>query len=511
MNDKCFGLAKNLARLFACRRVMQLGIVTFLGFSAATQFGWPARATDFKRGPLVQISGLSPFRDCTLVSAGNPGVFPGVLFPDDAGAETFVAVNPANAKNLVATWIPGGGKGRLVCASLDGGRRWQQVVVPGLTLCTGGTLQRVWDPWIAFAPNGVLYETGVSFSGGGSGDFKAINVSKSADGGLHWSSPTLLEASSDPRFAVDKPSVTTDPTDARYAYATWDQIANGNRDFMKFSRTTDGGNTWEPARVVFDPGESDQVNDPTILVSPTGMVFAFFVVLPFANANGGSQKDGILTLIRSEDKGLTWSAAIPVARVPATTVTDPDTGGAVGTLGSFPQFFSVTVDAQSCQLHAVWEDTRFSGGQFTGVAFTTSADGGLTWSTPIAVSQTPATVAPVNRNAFLPSVAVAADGTIGVTYYDFRFNDSGLGALTDYWLVHCHPSSPTACTDASNWRSETRLTDASFDLEKSVMVSYSLWLGDYEGLATAGNDFVAVWAMPSGADPNRIFFRRVGP
>src|ERR1041385_8629143 len=29
MNDKCFGLAKNLARLFACRRVMQLRIVTF--------------------------------------------------------------------------------------------------------------------------------------------------------------------------------------------------------------------------------------------------------------------------------------------------------------------------------------------------------------------------------------------------------------------------------------------------------------------------------------------------
>jgi hypothetical protein len=86
---------------------------------------------------------------------------------------------------------------------------------------------------------------------------------------------------------------------------------------------------------------------------------------------------------------------------------------------------------------------------------------------------------------------------------------------TDYWLVHCHPTTPTACADPANWRSEVRLTDASFDLETSVYLRGTdcpcLWLGDYEGLASVGNDFVAVWAMPTGAQPNRIFFRRVGP
>ena len=47
-------------------------------------------------------------------------------------------------------------------------------------------------------------------------------------------------------------------------------------------------------------------------------------------------------------------------------------------------------------------------------------------------------------------VAVAADGTIGVSYYDFRFNDATSGALTDYWLVYCHPSNRKPATDTAN-------------------------------------------------------------
>ena len=37
------------------------------------------------------------------------------------------------------------------------------------------------------------------------------------------------------------------------------------------------------------------------------------------------------------------------------------------------------------------------------------------------------------------------------------------------------------------------------------------FVGDSDGLATVGNDFVAVWSMPSGTDQGNIYFRRVGP
>jgi hypothetical protein len=110
---------------------------------------------------------------------------------------------------------------------------------------------------------------------------------------------------------------------------------------------------------------------------------------------------------------------------------------------------------------------------------------------------------------------VAADGTVAVTYYDFRNNTPAPGALTDYWLAFCHPSASAPATNSANWR-EVRLTDTSFDLEQapsrtSLGFSGSFYLGDYEGLAAAGNDFVAVWGMPNGSATSQesIYFRRV--
>ena len=77
---------------------------------------------------------------------------------------------------------------------------------------------------------------------------------------------------------------------------------------------------------------------------------------------------------------------------------------------------------------------------------------------------------------------VAADGTVGVTCYDFRNNTPAAGAPTDYWLVHCHAS----CTNPANW-SETHVA-GSFDLE-TAPVARGYFLGNYEGLASSGSTF----------------------
>lgn len=52
------------------------------------------------------------------------------------------------------------------------------------------------------------------------------------------------------------------------------------------------------------------------------------------------------------------------------------------------------------------------------------------------------------------------DGTVHVTYYDFRNNtpaDDILG--TDMWAVHCHAASEN-CASPSAWDEETRVTPA---------------------------------------------------
>ena len=129
-------------------------------------------------------------------------------------------------------------------------------------------------------------------------------------------------------------------------------------------------------------------------------------------------------------------------------------------VGDFPDF---AVDRLSGRLYAVWADGRFSGGAATGIALSVSADGGLSWSAPVKINQTPTNIPAGNQQAFLPSVAVAADGTVGVTYFDFRNNTPAPGLPTDYWFVHADPGSNPS--DPASWRQELRLTGTSFDLE----------------------------------------------
>src|SRR5206468_4574659 len=103
---------------------------------------------------------------------------------------------------------------------------------------------------------------------------------------------------------------------------------------------------------------------------------------------------------------------------------------------------------------AVWSDGRFSGFTHDDVALSRSTDGGLTWSTPIKANASPAGVA-----AFTPSVDVASDGTVAVSYYDFRNNTTDPGTLpTDAFAVFSHDGGLT-------FGGELRLTSQSFDLD----------------------------------------------
>jgi hypothetical protein len=488
----------------------------------------PRRRPAFRRSPqrpLRRRLELELLEDRSLLSGVTLGPLIDLSDPDVLAAcgsngaekESYIAVNPANPNNIVVTWFGGGALGTVTAVSLDGGSNWQQVIVPGATQCTGGSpeFQNVADPWLSFAPNGDLYHSSISFniaSGGG------VFVSKSVDGGLDWTSRVLLEESTDNHTGLDKDSVTADPTHSRFAYAVWTQdhiggsnpYYNINHGVLRFSRTTDGGATWEPARTIFDPGSNNRAIDAQVVVMPDGTLAAVFVDLLFTNPNGSGQKVAVLSVIHSTDQGQTWSAPIQGPTLPSFQITDPENGVPIANMASYPVFFAPVAIDRSGNLYVVFEDNRFSGGQSSSIAFTMSPDGGRTWSKPIAVNQTPTNIPVANRNAFLPSVAVAADGTIGVTYYDLRFNDPNPGLPTDYWLVQCHPSATAPATDPANWGSEVRLTNSSFNLEgapRPAINGGAYFLGDYEGLTTVGNDFLAAWGQPHDTDPDSVYFR----
>lgn len=133
----------------------------------------------------------------------------------------------------------------------------------------------------------------------------------------------------------------------------------------------------------------------------------------------------------------------------------------------------------------VWQDARFSGGVVDGIALSQSTDGGLTWSAPVQVNRYPAVA------AFTPSVHVRNDGTIDVTYYDFRSNTADPATLpTDEWLARSR--------DGLTWR-ESRVSRA-FDLAKAP-VARGLFLGDYQALVSLGPLFLPFYVKTTdGAD-----------
>jgi hypothetical protein len=454
-------------------------------------------------GPLVQVSGTSPF-------APQPG------FYSSAEVEPYLAVNPTNPKNMVGVWTQdmltsgGGGQGIGVAVTFNGGKSWKTGVMPGVTLASGGAYQAAGDSWLSFAPNGDLYFTCLSAdapAGNFSPSPSAILFEKSTDRGLTWTSPssppiTLIQ-STNPKVFPDKPSITADSTAKGYAYAVWDQSTTSGKGPVMFTRTTDGGQSWETPRTIYDSGNNQVDIGNQILVLPNGALCDFFNVFPFKGGN----HSGTLSLIQSSDKGRTWSStATQVSSMLSVGITDPDTGQPVDAWPAV--MFDVAVDPHNGNLYAVWQDARFSNFQHDSIAFSMSTDGGVTWSAPIQINQTPTNIPSGDQQAFLPSIAVAADGTVAVTYYDFRFNDATPGLATDYWLVEGNPTGSGGLANPANWGNEVRLTNQSFDMEKAAVWSgKGLFLGDYQGFAAAGNSFGAFFAATNGSDPGDIFFR----
>jgi hypothetical protein len=454
----------------------------------------------------IPISGASPF------TAGCSGhAEPGTNFRGTE-VEPWISVNRASPDNLAAAWQQdrwdnGGSHGLVNGVSFDGGATWSTSYAlfsrcalraaglnPDDPAQPGHLWDRATDPWVSFGPTGVLHQISDSFNvtGAGFGDGSAILYARSTNGGRSWDRPVVLRQDLNNTVLNDKESITADPNDERYVYAVWDRLesppsggkanpistehALGYRGPTWFARSTDGGLTWEPARIILDPGTINQTISNQIVAAPDGtLINAFDLIYNFKNKAG--LRGYNIAVQRSGDKGQTWSPATVVAPQQDAPVTTPGDRQAVRTGDIIPD---IAVDRSGTlrngSLYLVWQEGRFKADGSAAVAFSRSTNGGRTWSTPVRVDDAGA------AQAFTPSVDVDAAGRLAVTWYDFRNDTPDTStALTDYWVRY-------SSNGGNTWTPSQRVTPSSFDM-KTAPVSRGFFLGDYEGLDHAGGTF----------------------
>jgi hypothetical protein len=447
------------------------------------------------------VSGPSPYADCTVGAAGPSSK----NFPS-AEVEPFIATNTTFPFNVLGAWQQdrwndGGAHGLAAGVSFDGGRTFKEGTLPFSTCAPGGVdYERASDPGVSFDRTGIAYAIGLPFDG--STNRNGVAVARSLNGGQTWvDTQMLIRDVGDPvtgNPSDDKELVFADPTRPFTAYAVWGRYMDvpgtaATRSLtpsrprpnqarraaapalpavtvpIYFSRTRDGGKTWERARPILQTAPNEGTGANYMVVDPRkGTLYDFF------DLSTADNKDR-LSFIRSNDGGDTWGPVETITDIQSVGANDPVTGEHARVGANLP---IPAIDPRTGHLYVVWEDSRLNGGTYDEVLITDSTDRGQTWSTPTRVST------PTGRPAFTPTVAVTQDGTVGVTYYDYRFLPAGDTTTlpTDTWLKKAGAGTVSFGPDIH--------VAPSFDMLTAPYVdTRGHFVGDYEGLTTVGRQF----------------------
>jgi hypothetical protein len=504
------------------RMLLALGAAALAIAAAAL----PAGAAPFAVTPPVNISTpTTPFAPgCGGTTEGS---FPGANFNyPNSEIEPWLAINPANPNDVAGMWqqdrwSDGGAHGLVAAVSHNGGTTFAYSI-PHYSVCAGGgaanggDFGRSSDPWVSWARNGDLWS--ISLSVDRTTPRNAVLAARMRHGTSTWSEPFTLKFDSS-RTGVplgnnfnDKESITADPTDAsgNLVYAVWDRFVSPTetapfpafehaRAFHQpvwFARTTNGAAdspTWN-AREIFDPGTQNGTISNQIAVTPDGTLVDGFFLFKVHQQQGGN----FIAIIRSTDKGATWSKkAIVVAPSAAIGETDPEpihcrpfiTGNPACTIvRSDGVIVDLAVDNSAGPHHGrtyiAWQDHQDNPFGDDLILLSHSDDGGLTWSPPVKVNQTPSNV--FTDQAFEPTVHVNSAGVLAVTYYDFRDDVAGDAMLTTSpRIAHSHDGGAT-------WTDDALAPD--FDMHQAPYAR-GYFVGDYQGLDAQGSLFRPLFAL----------------
>lgn len=397
---------------------------------------------------------------------------PDVTVNQDSNAgpqnETAIAVDPNNPRRVVigandyATRTWSCEVGSTPCSALgdgysgtyysnDGGSTWccasadpssTGTLIPGVEHLTGGPYDAGGDPAVAFDSRGIAYYAGLGLNRSSPPNTVAVNRGTfDSRGALSWRAPTFINPTTSPSVLSDKEWIGADDhtaspfRDRVYVSFTKFIFNPRNGDYVKspiyLVSSKDGADTFTaPAsitgNVIYDQGSR-------VVVGADGTVYVFFA---------GSTRLAALNsvyVVKSTDGGANWSRPVQIS--PLQDIS-PIANAAFRT-NSFP----AADVAPNGDLYVAWSSlmsdsgglcpTNTHVGCHATAVYSTSRDGGTSWSAPVPVasaldSRTQTAIgypvtqpdgttldapAPRRIDTLFPSVAISPSGVVYMSAY----------------------------------------------------------------------------------------------
>lgn len=390
--------------------------------------------------------------------------------------------------------------------SLDGGQTFTD-------MGRGPSNEQGWgfsDPDIDVDSQGNFYFANIQFTPSTRGQNSFMGIAKSTDGGLTFGRPVLIKGTGPENVHFqDKELIAVDNTNSPFdgnVYMSWTEFYPQGSQIL-FVRSTDGGISYsEP--LVLSSQTFGFVQGSMPAVGPDGEVYVVWLAVDSSRT---------LRIRRSDDGGVTFGPEVTITTVQSTRdATASSRCGRQALKGHIRTFElpAIAVDRSEGStrghVYVVYQsDPDGDGADTSDVFFTRSTDGGLTWSPPIRVNDDQTTT-----DQWMPFVAVTREGTIGVIFYDRRFDPQNI--KIDLFMALSRDG-------GQSFLPNFRVTEASFNVPPTAPNFDNLrgicYMGDYNHMTADDQFFYLAWGdnrsllkterFPEGRPDPDVFFAKV--
>jgi hypothetical protein len=417
--------------------------------------------------PIIEQLGIACSEDIQIFSSNNDQ------------SEESIAINPIDLNNVfiganVKIWSEFRFKQGFYY-SFDEGFNWSgSDELPG----TGNLTT---DPAVVFDADGNLYFNYLE----NISENWSCRVKKSTDGGVTWLTAKIIQQAGSP----DKNHITSDITSSpykNYVYVAFSDMTDGlETKPIKFSRSTNGGNTFSPSQIISGDYSGMFAQGVNLAVGPNGELYAVWAI----NDNWSGEictppydfdSDGI-GFNKSLDGGANWSNASRIFNIQGSRDwwCDKNPQGYIYRI-RMNDFPVIAVDRSGGRwngtIYLVW-GAKGSGGDRTDIHFSKSTNGGSNWSTPIKINNDATT-----NDQWFPWISVDPYGLITIIFYDSR-NDPN-NQLTEVWVAQS--------SDGGESFDNFRISDIAFT-PYPIRGTSTGYMGDYLGITSKAGKTYPCW------------------